>query len=115
MSSAGSKSPNALKAVELRRDERTREARPAYIQRGSHQATVEMVNVSGGGACFLSPRPFALGHAVRLQVGHGANQLIIDGRVVRYREREDGLHEIGIRISDAVDRFQLLQRFPKRR
>lgn len=100
---------------EQRREERTPEDRPAWIQRGSHSTGVEMVNVSASGACFLSPRPLALGEAVRLQVGHGAMQINLDGRVVRYRERPDGMHEIGIRLEKNAQHFELLRRFPSRR
>lgn len=104
----------ALTGPDLRREARLPEERPAWLQRGSSSAAVEMVNVSRSGACFLSPRPLALGQTVQLQIGHGATQVRLDGKVVRYRERPDGLHEIGLRLDPDQRHFELMRRFPSR-
>ena len=97
-----------------RREERVPEKRPAWLARGSISTKVEMVNLSKSGACFLSTRPLALGQMVRLQIGHGVQMHVVDGRVVRYRERSDGLHEIGLRLELDRKNFEIKQRFPRR-
>ena len=104
----------AAAATEQRREERVPEKRPAWMARGSISTNVEMVNLSKSGACFLSTRPLALGQMVRLQIGHGVQMHVIDGRVVRYRERPDGLHEIGLRLETDRTTFEVRQRFPRR-
>lgn len=86
---------------ERRRFMRTREDRPAWLHRGSASTSVEMVDISRGGACFISPRPLTMGREVRLQVGHGGQQLTLDGKIVRHLERPDGRFEVGICIDDA--------------
>ncbi len=82
----------------LREHPREDEDRPAWAQAGSNAVNVDMIDISPGGACFVSPRPMAAGQAVRLQVGHGAEQAILDGRVVRYTPRLDGRYQIAIRV-----------------
>ena len=97
-----------------RSEQRVPERRPAWVARGSISTNVEMVDLSRSGACFLSTRPLALGQLVRLQIGHGVNMHVVDGRVVRYRERPDGRHEIGLRLEEDRKTFEIKQRFPRR-
>lgn len=99
---------------EQRREPREPDGRPAWMSRGSTITNVEMVNISKSGACFLSSRPLALGTMVRLQIGHGTKVQVLDGKVVRYRERPDGMHEIGLRIETDRQKFDVKQRFPSR-
>ena len=101
-------------ASNKRAEERVPEKRPAWLARGSISTNVEMVNLSRSGACFLCTRPLALGQMVRLQIGHGVQMHLVDGRVVRYRERPDGLHEIGLRLESHRSGFDVKQRFPRR-
>ena len=106
-------SPAAKTAAERRRHPRLAEDRPGCLQRGSNATNVEMVDISAGGACFLSPRPLSMGRPVRLQVGHGAQQITLDGTVVRQVERPDGMHEVGLRADD-LKGFEIARRFPSR-
>jgi len=103
----------AKTAADRRRHQRLAEDRPGCLQRGSNATNVEMVDISAGGACFLSPRPLSMGRPVRLQVGHGAQQITLDGTVVRQVERPDGQHEIGLRVDDHRG-FDMSRRFPSR-
>lgn len=82
--------------INLREHPREEEDRPAWAQSGHNAIHVDMVDISPGGACFVSPRPMAVGQAVRLQVGHGGQQAILDGRVVRYTPQLDGRYQIAI-------------------
>ena len=99
---------------ERRCEPRMPEKRPAWVSRGSISTNVQMVDLSKSGACFLCTRPLALGEMVRLQIGHGVHMHVVDGRVVRYRERSDGLHEIGLRLEADRKTFEIRQRFPRR-
>jgi hypothetical protein len=72
-----------------------------------------MIDVSAGGACFLSSRPLPIGKPLRLQIGHGATQITLDGTVVRILQRNDGQYEIALRL-DELHGFEVSQRFPSR-
>ncbi len=103
----------APKGSDRRRHPRIPEERPAWVQRGSNSAAVEMVDLSTGGACFLTDRPLHPGRSVRLQIGHGRDQAVIDGIIVRQTERPDGKYEVGMRVDDSHG-FEMSQRFPSR-
>ena len=111
--SSASTTPGGKSAAERRRHPRTAEDRPAWLHRGSNSASIEMIDISPGGACFLSPRPLQIGKSLRLQVGHGASQTTLDGVIVRQVQRPDGQYEIGLRV-DNLHGFELSQRFPTR-
>jgi len=96
-----------------RRHPRQAEGRPAWLHRGSSSSAVGMIDVSAGGACFMSSRALPIGKALRLQIGHGATQITLDGRVIRLLQRPDGQYEIGLRL-DEMHGFEIAQRFPTR-
>jgi hypothetical protein len=103
----------AEKGVDRRRHPRVPESRPAWLQLGSNATPVEMIDISVGGACFISQRALQVGRAVRLQVGHGKTQVIIEGIVVRQLQRPDGAFEVGLKVDD-LHGFEVSRRFPSR-
>jgi hypothetical protein len=110
---ASPQSQPASAEVERRRHPRHPERRPAWLFRGSTSSAVEMIDISAGGACFLSSRALPLGKALRLQVGHGSTQITLDGTVVRLVQRNDAQYEIAIRLDEMLG-FEVSQRFPSR-
>src|SRR5687768_12888827 len=96
-----------------RRQARSKENRPAWLHRGSNSDSVHMVDLSSGGACFLSQRAMSIGKPIKLQVGHGRTQATIEGVVVRQSQRPDGSFEIGMQV-DHLGGFELSRRFPSR-
>jgi hypothetical protein len=72
-----------------------------------------MIDLSSGGACFIARRSMSIGKPVKLQVGHGRTQAVIEGVVVRQLQRPDGTFEIGLRV-DHLGGFELSTRFPTR-
>ncbi|MCK4257458.1 MAG: flagellar brake domain-containing protein [Halanaerobiales bacterium] len=56
-----------------------------------------LVDISGGGAKFLSDAPIEEGTYIELQLGiEEIGTLPIVGKVVRYEKRDDNLYEIGV-------------------
>jgi hypothetical protein len=62
-------------------------------------------NVSEGGLCFLSGRPFALGAAVRLRIASVQPRFEAEARVTWCRAVEDGF-EVGAQFLDDADAFR---------
>lgn len=96
-----------------RQQARSKEDRPAWLQRGSNTDSVKMIDLSSGGACFIAPRSMPIGKPVKLQMGHGRTQSILEGVVVRTLERPDGSFEIGLKV-DHLGAFEFSRRFPSR-
>ena len=113
-SKAGAARPSStLGGRDRRQHPRQRDNRPAWRQEGSNAASVEIVDISAGGACFVSQRAMTIGKSVRLQVGHGSTQAIVAGVVVRQSQRPDGLFEVGLKV-DELRGFEHSTRFPSR-
>ena len=67
-------------------------------QPGPHADIVDVVNVSRGGVCFRSSRPYAEDTWVQVAVPYtpGAANIFVAGRIVRSRKMDSALTEYGV-------------------
>jgi hypothetical protein len=84
---------------ELRRHPRGPETRPGWLQWGGKIFAVNMVDISEGGACFVSPRPVSVGRKIRLQIGYGPASDEVEARVVRCTAQLDGHYAVAVQFS----------------
>ena len=103
-SAAKAKPPFAtpLSPKERRRRKRRQYRRPGWVYRGEEVSQVQMRNVSGDGAGFVSDLAVKRGEKLHLKAGMGATRRPRLAEVIFVRERVDGRHEVGVRFIRAV-------------
>ena len=87
---------------ERRKRRRRQYRRPGWVYRGQEVSQVEMRNVSGDGAGFVSDLALRKGERLHLKAGMGANRHPRLAEVIFVRERVDGRHEVGVRFFRGV-------------